>query len=363
MLFGYFVGEGKMEEILKKNELAKAMTINELSLPLTNTELASPTYNKIPFSRITAIGVGFESMVVSMQQIVNNGQAVSGYYKVTIPAGTHLASFKDGSGFLGTAIGNSGIDAQARLNPIVCDPTMILMAITLANFDKKLNTIQETQEEILNYLVQKEKSSLKGDLNFLIDVYNNYKYNWNNEKYKTANHIKALDIRQNTARMIDFYREQIKKQIGKRISLHSNQDVNKQLLKIHDDFQEYQLSMYLYGFSYFLEILLQENFDPDYLKAISKKLDDLSFQYRELYSLAYERIEKYTKSSLQSKFIGGLSSVNKVAGDTIAKIPIISKSQIDENLIETSNRLNNYKDKKVNAIMSELVTEPMKLFL
>ena len=345
-----------MEELSTRNEIIKAIGVQELSSPLTTTELGTNTYNKIPLSGIVALGVGFESVATAIQQITNNGQAVSGYYKVTIPAGTHLASFKDGSGFLGTAIGGSGIDSQARLNPVI-DPTMMLMAITLANIDRKLDAIQETQQEMLDFIVQKEKSELKGDLSFLIDVYNNYKYNWNNEKYKIANHIKALDIRQSAEQKIDFYREQIKKQLSKKIFLHNDRDSNKQLLNIQDEFKDYQLSMYIYGFSYFLEILLQENFNKDYLKAISQKLDDLSFQYRELYSLAYEQSEKHTESSLQTKFISGLSSVNKIAGETIAKIPIINKSQIDETLIETSNRLVSYKDKKISTIMSKLLEQ------
>ena len=345
-----------MEELSTRNEIIKAIGVQELSSPLTTTELGTNTYNKIPLSGIAALGVGFESVATAIQQITNNGQAVSGYYKVTIPAGTHLASFKDGSGFLGTAIGDSGIDSQARLNPVI-DPTMMLMAITLANIDRKLDAIQETQQEMLDFIVQKEKSELKGDLSFLIDVYNNYKYNWNNEKYKIANHIKALDIRQSAEQKIDFYREQIKKQLSKKIFLHNDRDSNKQLLNIQDEFKDYQLSMYIYGFSYFLEILLQENFNKDYLKAISQKLDDLSFQYRELYSLAYEQSEKHTESSLQTKFISGLSSVNKIAGETIAKIPIINKSQIDETLIETSNRLVSYKDKKISTIMSKLLKQ------
>ena len=105
--------------------------------------------------------------------------------------------------------------------------------------------------------------------------------------------------------------------------------MKKQLAKVQDEFKEYQLALYLYAFGYFLEVLLQENFDAAYLEAVSRKIDDMSFQYRELYSMSYERIEEYTKSSLQSKVVGGLSVMNKIAGETIAKIPVISKSQID----------------------------------
>ena len=105
----------------------------------------------------------------------------------------------------------------------------------------------------------------------------------------------------------------------KKAFLHSDQDVKKQLAKVQDEFKEYQLALYLYAFGYFLEVLLQENFDAAYLEAVSRKIDDMSFQYRELYSMSYERIEEYTKSSLQSKVVGGLSVMNKIAGETIAK--------------------------------------------
>ena len=344
-----------MEELARKDELLKVMTASELALPIIDYELTTQTYCKIPVSRVAALGTGLEPVVAAVQQVINGGQAVSGYYKVTIPAGTHLASFKDGTGLLGTAVGNSGIVGQARLNPLLCDPTMLFVAATLANIDKKLDAIQETQQEMLEFIIQKEKSTLKGDLDFLMDIYNNYKYNWNSEKFKSANHVKALDIRQNAGHMIDLYREQIRKHISKKAFLHSDQDVKKQLTQVQDEFKDYQLALYLYGFSYFLEVLLQENYEAAYLNAISKKIEDLSFQYRELYSIAYGQIERYTQSSLQSKFVGGLSAMNRLAGETIAKIPIIGKTQIDETLIEAGDKLGTYNEKKISTTMQKLV--------
>lgn len=344
-----------MKALARKNELIKTMTASEVALPTVQEELAVQTYNKIPLSRIAALGTGLEPVVAAVQQLVSGGQTVSRYYKVTIPAGTHLASFKDGTGFLGTALGDTGIAGQARLNPLMCDPTMLLVAATLANIDKKLDAIQETQQEMLDFIVQKEKSKMKGDLDFLMDIYNNYKHNWNSDRYKTANHIKVLDVRQNAGRMIDFYRERIKKCISKKAILHSDQDVKKQLAKVEDEFKEYQLALYLYGFGYFLEVLLQENFDVAYLESVSRKVENMSLQYLELYSMAYELIEGYTKSSLQSKLVGGLSVMNRVAGETIAKIPVISKSQIDETLIGTGEKLGIYKEKRVIATMHKLI--------
>lgn len=347
-----------MDESVRRNELIMAMTASELAMPELQEELAVQTYCKVPLSRLAALGTGLKPFTAAVQNFVSvasGGKGVSGYYKVTIPPGTELARFRTEPSFLGTALDNSGIAGQARLNPLICDPTMLFVAAALVNFDKKLDVIREAQQEMLEFIVQKEKSALKGDLDFLMDVYNNYKHNWNNDKYKTANHIKALGIRQDAGRKIDFYREQIKKHIGKKTFLHSDQDVKNQLAKVQDEFKEYQLALYIYGFGYFLEILLQENFEAAYLESVAKKLEDVSLQYRELYSLAYNQIEGYSKSSLQSKLMGGLSVMNRAAGEAIAKIPVISKSQIDETLIETGEKLGTYKEARVTNAMYKLV--------
>ena len=342
-------------ETARKNELLKVMSATELAPLEVKNEISVQTYSKIPLSRLTALGTGFEPVVSAIQQVTSHGQATSGFYKLTIPKGTQLARFKDGSGFLGTAIGEQGIAGQARLNPLLCDPATLLAAAALANMDKKLDAIQEVQQEMLDFLAQKEKSALKADLNFLMDIQNNYKYNWNSEKYKAANHAKVLDIRQEAARQIDFYQEQIKKQLGKKTLLHSDQDVQKMLEKVQGEFKEYQLALYIYGFAYFLEVVLQENYEKAYLSAIAKRIDEMAFQYREFYSLAYSQIENLSKSSLQAHLFGGLSAINKGAGTAIAKIPGINKSQIDETLIEAGERIGAYKNRRVQTTMQQLL--------
>lgn len=342
-------------ETARKNELLKAMSATELAPREVKNEISVQTYSKIPLSRLTALGTGFEPVVSAIQQVTSHGQATSGFYKVTIPKGTHLAQFKEKSGFLGTAVGEHGIVGQAQLNPLLCDPTMLLVAAALANIDKKLDAIQEVQQEMLDFLTQKEKSALKADLNFLMDIQNNYKYNWNSEKYKAANHAKVLDIRQEAARQIDFYQEQIKKQLGKKALLHSDHDVQKMLEKVQGEFKEYQLALYIYGFAYFLEVVLQENYEKAYLSAIAKRIDEMAFQYREFYSLAYSQIENLSKSSLQAHLFGGLSAISRGAGTAIAKIPGINKSQIDETLIEAGERIGAYKNRRVQTTMQQLL--------
>lgn len=346
-----------MNENGQEMELIRSMTAVEIKPETAREELSSRNYSKVPLSRITALGVGFEPLTAALQQVLSGGEAVSGIYRVTIPAGTHLAQFNDGTGFLGAAFGAGGIEAQARLNPLMFSPAAVgtlFMAATLANIDKKLDAIQETQKEMLDFLKAKEKSALMGDLEFLADVFNNYKYNWNSEKYKTANHIKAMDIRQSAMHSLELYQSQIQKHMEKRSIMPSDRDVKKQLDQLIDEMQDYRLALYIYGFAYLVEVLLQENFDAQYLASIASSINDKALEYRELYTKVYTRVEERAKSTLQSKALGALSAVSRAAGKTVEKMPVISKSQLDENLISAGEVLGEQSENRADSALGQL---------
>lgn len=208
---------------------------------------------------------------------------------------------------------------------------------------------------MMDFLVQKEKAELKGSLTFLYDIYNNYKYNWDNETYKKSHHIKVLDIRQMAEEKIIFYREQIIAKVNKKSFLHSDQTVNKQLKAVQDQFKDYQLALYLLGFSSFLEVVLLENYNQDYLAGISAKLEDYSLKYRELYTLCYEEIEKYSSSSVQTSVLKGISKTSTAMGKLIEKIPVVSDGQVDETLIAAGDKLSRYGKGKIKKQMQQLI--------
>ena len=257
-------------------------------------------------------------------------------------------------GSLQTSTGMVG-GGQAQMTPLACDPTMIFMAAALANIEKKLDAIQDMQKEMMDFLVQKEKSDLKGNLNFLFDVFNNYKYNWKNKMYKNSNHIKVLDIRQEAEKKIAFYREQIIAKVNKKSFIHSDQTVNKQLQSVQDQFKDYQLALYLLGFSSFLEVMLLGNFDADYLTGISDKLEKYSLKYRELYTKCYDEIESYSSTSVQSSILKGVAKASTSVGKFVEKIPVISKGQADEALIAAGDKLDELNDGKLRKQMQSLI--------
>lgn len=345
-----------VEDQDRKNKLINTMANVEYHPAVLEREhVKLERYTKLPIAKISAFGVAFEPLAVAFQQAMG-GNGASGLYWVNTKGGS-LVNFADGSGFTGAiSQGNNQVGGgMAKLNRLAFNPTMLFMAAALASIDKKLDSIQEAQKEILEFLKEKEKAKLRGNLNFLSDVLNNYKYNWANEKYKNGNHIKVLDIKQDAEQSILFYREQIEKKVTRKSLLHSDKDVKDKLMDIQAEFKEYQLALYLYAFASFLEVMLLGNFDSSYLDGVARKINDYAFRYRELYTQCYDQIESYAKSSIQAQLLSGLANINKVAGEVVAKIPIVSKSQIDETLIETSSRLGDYGSKRAEQAMGALV--------
>ena len=337
----------KMQEN-KDNEILQMMNNTSIYPMLKESEVGVSNYTPLPLSRLAAYATAVQTAV--------NGAGGSGIYYVNT-AGKTMFQMKGTNNFIGSLQTSTGMvgGGQAKMTPLACDPTMIFMAAALANVEKKLEAIQDMQKEMMDFLVQKEKADLKGDLNFLFDVFNNYKYNWNNEMYKNSNHIKVLDIRQEAEKKITFYREQIIAKVSKKSFIHSDQTVNKQLQMVQDQFKDYQLALYLLGFSSFLEVMLLGNFDKDYLTGISEKLEKYSLNYRELYTKCYDEIESYSSTSVQSSMLKGIAKASTSVGKFVEKIPVISKGQADEALIAAGDKLDELNAGKLRKQMSSLI--------
>lgn len=134
---------------------------------------------KLPLTEISAFWSGLCPLAGEPFQNTGAAAGVSQLYTVTTSQGTHLGVLASGAGNFGAVydageIRWSGRQSsippppwrRRRVNPLILDPAMLLMAVALANMDKKLDKIQEMQKEILDYLVQKQRSDLMGDVKF-----------------------------------------------------------------------------------------------------------------------------------------------------------------------------------------------------
>jgi len=100
--------------------------------------------------------------------------------------------------------------------------------------------------------------------------------------------------------------------------------------------------------------MLLENFDTNYLKSIANKIQEYSDDYATLYEKCIMKIEKDSKASLEGHALKGLSKLSSGAGKIIEKIPVISKSQLDENLLKAGDILQDVDINRTQNIMQIL---------
>ena len=97
--------------------------------------------------------------------------------------------------------------------------------------------------------------------------------------------------------------------------------------------------------------MLNGNLRRDYLDHICEKLREYSQQYRFDYTEIYDRLEAYTRSSVETIALKGIGKASKGIGSAIGKIPIVSRSPVDEALIAAGDSAKNLSRKRSNNAM------------
>lgn len=352
-------------DVKDNNETINMMLDMEYIPSIYDEKINIEKYTKIPLSELSILGVGF-SNISEVTRTITQSINTDGLYRCVLPKGaTKLAQAKDGTGALGSAFDtNNKLIGQARwikqdnvrqVTTMPYNPTMLFMAATLMSIDKKLDSIQETQQKILSFLENKEKANLKASLDTLSDILNNYKYNWENEKYRTNKHILVQSIKHDASKSIEFHQTQIREKLKKQSLLHINKSVNNKMEKIYSQFKDYQLALYIFSFASFIEIILLGNFNVEYLNNTSNKIESLSLKYRELYTECYNIIEGYASTSMESHLLNGLAKISKTSGQLISKVPVVNKSPIDGVLMETGERLEKFESNKTNKTLKNFI--------
>lgn len=328
--------------------ILKPVLINEEDLDLK-------LYKKIPLSNIATYGISLNSITSAITNYINIGK--SGIYKVTVPAGGHLASFKDGSGYLGSTLSdvtNKVGTGQAILSPISFNPTMLFMSVVLSNINRKMDEIKCGQEVIVNHLLQKDKSEITGDLNYLNDVWNKYKQNWDNEKFKNANYIKVLDIKNKSLKHIDFNKKQILNRCYKEKSIHNYSKTQKIYKEVENYVENYQASVYIYSFSCFLETILLENYNSAYLNNIIADINNQVYEYREIYTKCYNVFEMNFRSSNKIRIIETCEDLSEDLSEATESIINVIKPLMNNTINKNIKNVKNIESTSSNLIKEQM---------
>lgn len=324
-------------------------------------EIAARSSFKLPVNDLLSLGNAFGVIASEVVRAAGSSHNSEGLYRCVFPEGVtgKLATFINHPEYnLGTIINENGLAGQARWKPVETksaimsiNPTAIAIAVAVFNINQKLEQIEDTTREILQFLQQDKESELEASVNNLADIFDHYRFNSDNDLWKVSQLTVVTTIKGKAEQSIFFYRKEIEKAVRETSRLHANYQVDKAGRKIQHHFKYYQLGVYLYAYASFLEVMLNGNFQKEYLDYISEKLREYSQQYRFDYTEIYDRLESYAKSSVETMALKGIGKASKGIGSAIGKIPVVSRGPVDEALIAAGNTAKNLSRKHSNSTM------------
>lgn len=346
-----------MNQMVKMKEFIKATHAETLSVRQLD-ELVPESYIEFPLGELFSLGAVFSSLPSAFASLTKSTTHGNVLYEATFPVPGRLAESKDG-GLLGTIINRKGIAGQARFHEVqgaarnASTISMMFMALAIMAVNKSLKEVAQNQKAILTFLEVDKQTKLKGDLIVLSDILADYHLNWDNRQYCSSREMQVLDIKRSAEHNILFYREMIEKKLGRQTYVHI--DTAKTLNDVISMFRYYKLALYLYAFSSFLDIMLLENFESNYLESVLERITCYSSEYDSFYQKSVVGVEKYAASSLQARTLQGLSIASRFIGEHIAKIPDAdNKIRIDDRLISGS--------AKLDSLNSDSLTKTIESF-
>ena len=330
------------------------------------------SFQKIPFTELFGLGGAIAELIPQFRTVTTTTTIpMEGMFRAINPKTGEVMSDlmyeskQVADAFIGSMRQPNGEFDQTAFQKVVgvkeiettvaaINPATLMLAAGIMAMSKKLDAIEENQKKIISFLEKEKESKLKGNLSFLIQVFEDYRFNWDSKAFRTSQLTKTQDIKQEAIQNIAFYRDMLSNKLEKKKLFVSKVEVRKTLRTIVEDFQNYRLAIYLFAFASYLEIILLENYKADYLDSILSKIQDDSYRYAELYTVAYSKLESMAAGSIESGVVKGAAVVSQGLGKIIEKIPVVERGQLDETLIATGKKLEDYKDDSVVDLLASL---------
>ena len=355
----------------RKKAVREQLSATQFHLASTEQPVDATNAIKIPLDYLSSLGVAFgpiPTMFRSITTTINIPTLLTVTDKLGNPLDPNvLQTFKDGSGLLGsfrdaaTGFGQARFHVQqgmflTSVTTMPYNPAFLAMAFALAQINKKLDSIQSSVDQIFKYMRQRDKADMQGNLKTLADILNEYGFNYGNTVYMSNAHMKVLDIKQKSEQDMELFRFQVQEKLHKKSFIEIRESVSKRLDTVLDYLKDYQLSAYIYCFALFLEPMLSENFESGKLNAITKRIEEESIRYLELYSECYEVLETSTHKSIDTIVFGGLALAGQKAGKAIAATKVGDHTLIDEALEGAGKGIEGFNDKYSNSLTKKLLS-------
>ena len=356
--------DGDREELV-----AKQLASTKIHLALTQERADVSGAIKLPLERVPQLGIALASLPSTFRTVTNT-VSVPMLLQPTDKFGNPLdpsilQSFKDGSGLMGSYRDAANGFGQARFHvvegdiatsvtQVPYDPTSLFMAAAIAQINQKLDSIQESVDEMFDYMRQRDKANMRGNLKTLADILNSYGLYYNNAIEMTSAHMKVIDIMHASEQDIEHFRSLAQSDLKKKGFIEVRDGLGRRLDKVLDYLKDCQLATYIHAFSLFLEPMLAQNFEPAKLADATAKIEADSLAYRELYTECYDALEASTADTIDVALLGGIASAGKMLGRAIAATPIGELTPIDEALEGAGEDIGRFNDEQSEKLIEKL---------
>lgn len=316
------------EEDNKENH--SLVEMNNYMLSDVRKEALSKNTYSLSLSKVSEISPITVSTANNIKTIMEQNPKTSGQlYRITnLGKNDSLKAMRDGKTFWGSIKKIDGSSTMAKLkevNPntvMALDPTVMMMSVALAGIEQELGEIKELSKKIFSFLEHEKESEIESDLELLNRSISDFRFNLEDEKYLINNHKQVMDIKRTANKNMLFYKKEIKDDLSKDKLFTTNNSMTSIIEDIQKKFRYYRLSLYIYSFSTFMEILLLGNYKNDYLLNKKKELDELDNEYSEVFNNALEYVKKNANKSLEGNVLSGLGSAGKAIGNLAEKVKI-----------------------------------------
>lgn len=316
------------EEYNKEN--FNLVEMNNYMLSDVRKETLSNNTYRLSLSKLSKISPITVSTTNKIKTIMEQKPKTSGnLYRITnLEKNDSLKAMRDGKTFWGSIKKSDGSSTMAKLkevnsnNVMILDPTVMMMSVALAGIEQELGEIKELSEKIYSFLEHEKESEIESDLEILNRSINDFRFNLEDEKYLINNHKQVMDIKRTANKNMLFYKKEINDDLSKDKLLTTYNSMNSIIEDIQKKFEYYRLSLYIYSFSTFMEILLLGNYKNDYLLNKKNELDELDNEYSETFNNALKYVKKNANKSLEGNVLSGLGSAGKTIGNLAEKVKI-----------------------------------------
>lgn len=334
-----------------KNEQYNIVAVSNSLLKETRENIKNSNSINIPIAGLSSLGGSIASMVPAFRTVMQTTTTnVDGLYRLANMAATDtLKAAKDGNfwGAFKTLGGKSKMLKIAEASPVTStvntvmpfNPATIMMSVALFSIEQQLKKITEIEKQIIGFLEDEKQSEIEADLITLNKIIQEYKYNWDKEQYLTNEHNIVLDIKRTAEKNLIFYNRQIEKAMKSESLLVFGNTVQEAKNKLNNQLEYYRLTLYIYSFGSFMETILLNNYDEEYLMEIKSGIKGYLENFNQIYQNAFNYIEKMSNRTVEANIIESIGKTGKALGEFVNSIPQIKAEQAGDWLINSGNKI------------------------